>query len=60
MSATFPIIAITGSSGSGTTHIWNEFTFKEKKFPGLIEGDSFTGKTEMRKLLTLVRTAEEV
>ena len=25
MSATFPIIAITGSSGSGTTHIWNEF-----------------------------------
>ena len=56
MSATFPIIAITGSSGSGTTHIWNEFQkFCEGKkiLPGLIEGDSFHKyeRQEMRKII---------
>ena len=56
MSASFPIIAITGSSGSGTTHIWKEFQkFCEGKkiLPGLIEGDSFHKyeRQEMRKII---------
>ena len=44
MSAKHPIIAVTGSSGAGTTSVKSAFEhifIREKIFPCLIEGDSF-------------------
>ena len=44
MSAKYPIIAVTGSSGAGTTSVKSAFEhifIRENFFPCLIEGDSF-------------------
>ena len=44
MSAKHPIIAVTGSSGAGTTTVKNAFEhifYREKIKPAVIEGDSF-------------------
>lgn len=54
MSAKHPIIAVTGSSGAGTTSVKSAFEhifIRESIFPCLIEGDSFHryDRTEMEK-----------
>ena len=44
MSAKHPIIAVTGSSGAGTTTVKNAFEhifFREKINPLVVEGDSY-------------------
>jgi len=44
MSAKHPVIAVTGSSGAGTTTVKNAFEhifFREKISPLIIEGDSY-------------------
>ena len=44
MSKKHPIIAVTGSSGAGTTTVKNAFEhifFREKISPLVVEGDSF-------------------
>ena len=44
MSAKHPVIAVTGSSGAGTTTVKNAFEhifFREKINPLVIEGDSY-------------------
>ena len=57
MSARFPVIAITGSSGAGTTTVTRTFQHifrRESLTPALIEGDAFHryDRVEMRKLLS--------
>ena len=56
MSAKFPVIAITGSSGAGTTTVTRTFQHifrREHIQPAVIEGDAFHryDRAEMRKLL---------
>ncbi len=56
MSSKHPVIAITGSSGAGTTTVTRTFQHifrRERVTPALIEGDAFHryNRTEMRELL---------
>ncbi len=58
MSAKHPVIAVTGSSGAGTTTVKNAFEhifFREKINPLIIEGDSFHqfDRAEMKKQIEI-------
>ena len=54
MSAKHPVIAVTGSSGAGTTTVKRAFEhvfFREKINPLIVEGDSYHrfDRAEMKK-----------
>ncbi len=65
MSARHPVIAITGSSGAGTTTVKTTFQQifrREGLTPGVVEGDAFHryDRTEMRAMMAEAKEAGQV
>ena len=61
MSAKHPIIAVTGSSGAGTTTVKNAFEhifYREKIKPAVIEGDSFH-RFDRKEMKEEIKTAHD-
>jgi phosphoribulokinase len=65
MSARYPVLAITGSSGAGTTTVKTTFEQifrREGIVPGVVEGDAFHryDRTEMRDMIAEAKEAGRV
>ena len=64
MSIRYPVIAITGSSGAGTTSVTRtvqQIFRRERITPALVEGDSFHryDRVEMKKAMQIARIKPE-
>ena len=65
MSEKFPVIAVTGSSGAGTTTVKNAFEHifrREGINPAIVEGDSFHryNRAEMKEAIALAQEKDEI
>jgi len=65
MSEKYPVIAVTGSSGAGTTTVKNAFEHifrREGINPAIVEGDSFHryNRAEMKEAIALAQEKDEI